>query len=72
MAKVGFSVRPAVIVYHAWEPYQFKGWKAAEPVAARSPLHMAGDYGQIHYRGIYNGPVITRARSVDFARAGSV
>ncbi len=76
MAKVGFSVRPGqVIVYHAWEPYQFKGWKGQqEPVAAPfKPLHLAGDYGQIHYRGIYNGPGHhPRAQRVDFARAEKV
>ena len=76
MAKVAFSVRPGqVIIYHAWEPYQFKGWKGQQdPVAAPfKPLHLAGDYGQIHYRGIYNGPGHhPRAQRVDFARVTSV
>jgi len=61
-----------VIMYHAWELYQFKGWKGqAEPLAASfNPLHLAGDYGQIHYRGIYSGPGHhPRAQRVDFARA---
>ena len=74
VAKVSAAVRPGqVIVYHAWEPYQFKGWKGQqEPVAAPfKPLHLAGDYGQIHYRGIYSGPGHhPRAQRVDFARAG--
>jgi len=39
MAKVAFSVRPGqVIIYHAWEPYQFKDGRPAGPVAARSSL----------------------------------
>jgi DMSO reductase family type II enzyme molybdopterin subunit len=73
MAKVAPAVRPGqVIVYHAWEPYQFPGWKGQqEPVAAPfKPLHAAGGYGQIHYRPIYSGPGHhPRAQRVDFARA---
>ena len=73
MAKVANGVAPGqVIIYHAWELYQFKGWKGqAEPIAAAfNPLHLAGDYGQIHYRGIYSGPGHhPRAQRVDFARA---
>jgi len=40
MAKVAFSVRPGqVIIYHAWEPYQFKGWKGQQdPSPRRSSL----------------------------------
>jgi hypothetical protein len=48
-----------VIIYHAWEPYQFKNWKGQqEPVAAPwKAIHLAGgDYGQIHYRMIYGAP----------------
>jgi len=31
-----------------------------------------GDYGQIHYRGIYNGGHHPRAQRVDFARVTRV
>jgi hypothetical protein len=47
-----------IIMYHAWEPYQFKQWKGQqEPVVAPwKALHLAGGYGQIHYRMIYGAP----------------
>ncbi len=52
-------MQPGMIqLYHAWEPYQFKNWKGQqEPVAAPwKPLHLAGGYGQLHYRMYYNAP----------------
>ncbi len=57
--KTAPSVQPGqVIVYHAWEPYQFEGWRSAqEPVASPwKPLHLVGDYGQLHYRMFYAAP----------------
>jgi ethylbenzene hydroxylase subunit alpha/complex iron-sulfur molybdoenzyme family reductase subunit alpha len=31
MAKVTAAAQPGeVIIYHAWEPYQFKGWKGQQ------------------------------------------
>ena len=59
MAKVAASVQPGqAVMYHAWEPYQFKDWKGQqEPVPAPwKALHLAGGYGQIHYRAIYGAP----------------
>ena len=59
MAKIAPGAQPGqVVVYHAWEPYQFKGWKGQqEPVVAPwKALHMAGGYGQIHYRMYYAAP----------------
>lgn len=58
-AKPSGAVQPGqVVIYHAWEPYQFEGWKGQqEPVVAPwKPLHLAGGYGQIHYRPIYGAP----------------
>ncbi|HEX6030422.1 MAG TPA: molybdopterin-dependent oxidoreductase, partial [Tepidiformaceae bacterium] len=52
-AKVSPSVQPGtVIVYHAWEGYQFKDWATQNDVAASpiKPLNLVGDYGQLHYR----------------------
>jgi DMSO reductase family type II enzyme molybdopterin subunit len=73
VAKVTGSVQPGqTIIYHAWEPYQFKDWKGQqEPVASPwKALHLAAGYGQIHYRGIYLGPGHSpRAQTVDFAKA---
>jgi DMSO reductase family type II enzyme molybdopterin subunit len=59
MAKVAAGVQPGeVIVYHAWEPYQFKDWKGPqEPVEAPwKAIHLAGGYGHIHYRMFYGSP----------------
>jgi DMSO reductase family type II enzyme molybdopterin subunit len=73
VAKIAGSVQPGqAIIYHAWEPYQFKDWKGQqEPVAAPwKALHLAGGYGQIHYRPIYGAPGhAPRAQCVDFAKA---
>jgi nitrate reductase alpha subunit len=58
-AKIADIVQPGqLIVYHAWEPYQHKGWRGVqEPVVAPwKALHLAGGYGQIHYRMIYAAP----------------
>ncbi|MCC6640549.1 MAG: molybdopterin-dependent oxidoreductase [Deltaproteobacteria bacterium] len=59
MAKLSPRVQPGeVIIYHAWEPYQFKGWKGQqEPVVAPwKPIHLAGGYGHLHYRMFYGSP----------------
>ncbi|MCH7578626.1 MAG: molybdopterin-dependent oxidoreductase [Chloroflexi bacterium] len=50
--KLGPAVRPGeVIIYHAWEPYQYKNWK---PYDSAIPgmikwLHLAGGYGHLKY-----------------------
>ncbi len=57
--KPAARMQPGMVqLYHAWEPYQFKGWKSQqEPVAAPwKPTHLAGGYGQLHYRFYYNSP----------------
>ncbi len=59
LAKVSEAVRPGqVIMYHAWEPHQFRRHKGQqEPVASPwKPLHLAGGYGHIHYRVSYGAP----------------
>ena len=59
MVKVSAITAPGeIIVYHAWEPYQFKNWKGQqEPAEAPwKALHLAGGYHQIHYRIFYGAP----------------
>jgi DMSO reductase family type II enzyme molybdopterin subunit len=59
LAKLAPGVQPGqVIVYHAWEPYQFPGWKGQQdPVESPwKAIHLAGDYGQLHYRMYYGAP----------------
>jgi nitrate reductase alpha subunit len=71
IAKVSPSVQPGqVIVYHAWEPLQFKDWKGQqEPVSSTwKSLHLA-EYGQLHYRFVYGGPHhAPRAMTVEVER----
>jgi DMSO reductase family type II enzyme molybdopterin subunit len=59
IAKVTPTVQPGeVIIYHAWEPFQFKNWKGQQdPVEAPwKAIHLAGGYGHIHYRMFYGSP----------------
>ena len=59
LAKTAPSVqRSQVIIYHAWEGYQFPGHAGQQdPVASPwKALHLAGGYGQLHYRINYGGP----------------
>ncbi len=71
--KVSAAVRPGqVIIYHAWEPYQFKGWKsydAAIPGMVKW-LHFAGGYGHLRYwRWNWCLPQVDRGVRVDFEKA---
>ncbi len=46
-AKVTPAMRPgSVVIYHAWEPYQFEGWRspAAALPAPMNPIQLAGGY----------------------------
>jgi DMSO reductase family type II enzyme molybdopterin subunit len=74
-AKIAPGVQPGeVIIYHAWEPYQFKDWKGQqEPVEAPwKPIHLAGGYGQIHYRMFYGSPGhAPRGAPVEVERVGT-
>ena len=52
-------IQPGMIqLFHAWEPYQFKGWRGQQDpvVAPWKPTHLAGGYTQLHYRMYYNAP----------------
>ena len=49
-AKVASSVRSGqVIIYHAWEPYQFKDGKSHQSLipSPMNPIHLAGGYFQL-------------------------
>ena len=51
--KISPAVQPGqVIIYHAWEPYQFPNWQSSQEAVPSpfKPLHLIGDYGQLHYR----------------------
>ncbi len=57
-ARVAASVQPGeAILYHAWEPYQFAGWRSVMEVIATpvKPTHLGGDYGHRRPRVFQNG-----------------
>jgi len=62
--EIGAKVSPtlsrgAALVYHAWEPYQFPGWRGNMEVVSSpyKPLHLAGGYGHIRFRTFFAGPI---------------
>jgi len=73
MVKVAEGVQPGeIIIYHAWEPYQFKNEQGQdEPVESPwKAIHLAGDYGHLHYRMFYGSPShVPRGSGVQVERA---
>ena len=50
--KISSATRPGqIIVYHAWEPYQYRNWKPYDNVVPGMIkwLHLAGGYGHLNY-----------------------
>ncbi len=50
--KISSAARPGqVIVYHAWEPYQYRNWKPYDTVVPGMVkwLHFAAGYGHLNY-----------------------
>jgi DMSO reductase family type II enzyme molybdopterin subunit len=71
--KLSPSVRPGeVIIYHAWEPYQYRNWK---PYDTALPgmikwLHLAGGYGHLKFwRNNWQPQQVDRATAVDVEKA---
>ena len=71
--KVASSVRPGqVIIYHAWEPYQYRNWK---PYDTAIPgmikwLHLAGGYGHLKFwRNNWQPQQADRAIAVEVEKA---
>jgi len=50
--------RGQAIIYHAWEPHQFRKHEGQQaPIASPwKSLHLVGNYGQLHYRYSYGAP----------------
>jgi anaerobic selenocysteine-containing dehydrogenase len=71
-AVVSPGVRPGqVIMYHAWENYQFDGWRHFKSVMASpmNPIELAGDYFQIRPITMSNYPGFSdRGTRVDVKR----
>lgn len=72
-AVVSPGVRPSqVIIYHAWENYQFEGWRHFKSVMASpmNPIELAGDYFQIRPITMSNYPGFSdRGTRVEVRRA---
>ena len=59
LVKLAPSLQPGqVLIYHAWENFQFARHQGQqEPIPAPwKNLHLAGGYGQLHYRGLFGAP----------------
>jgi len=73
MAKVAAAVAPGeAITYHAWEPYQFPGWRGNMEVVSSpyKPVHLVGDYGHLRFRIFSGGPMhVPRGVPVEIERA---
>ena len=71
IACVSASVRPGqAIIYHAWEPYQFKG-KPYDSLSHSpiNPIQLAGGYGHIQpRRAVFSPGQHDRSTYVDIAR----
>jgi len=71
-AMVSPSTAPGmVIVYHAWEGFQFKDWATQNDVDANppKPTNMIGDYGHLYHRGgSYTMNHIPKEVAVDIER----
>jgi DMSO reductase family type II enzyme molybdopterin subunit len=71
--KLSSAARPGqVIVYHAWEPYQYRNWKPYDNVVPGMIkwLHLAGGYGHLNYwRWNWVQQQVDRAIPVDVERA---
>ncbi|MCH7578620.1 MAG: molybdopterin-dependent oxidoreductase [Chloroflexi bacterium] len=70
--KLAPSVQPGqVVMYHAWEPYQFEQWSSQQAVnpSPLNPLHLVGDYVQLQYRFALAQPSnISRAMTVELTK----
>ncbi len=73
--KVSPAIQPGqIVVYHAWESFQFAGWRSSQEVIASpfKPTHLVGDYGHLSYRMYHAAPGYTpRGTAVQLARAGA-
>jgi DMSO reductase family type II enzyme molybdopterin subunit len=73
-AQVSPSAGPGVvIVYHAWEGFQFRNWATQNDVDANppKPTNMVGNYGQLHHRqGSYTMNHIPKEVAVEIVKIG--
>ncbi len=74
-AKVSPAVRPGqVVVYHAWEPFQFKEWRSHQVAipSPMNPIQLAGGYGHIQPSMIFGEPGFNdRGTRLEVERVGA-
>ncbi|MFA7268748.1 MAG: molybdopterin-dependent oxidoreductase [Sterolibacterium sp.] len=72
-AKLSSTTRPdQLVIYHAWEPYQYPDWKSYDTLLPGPPkgLHLAGGYRHFEYSLLNWTPQQSdRHTSVDFELA---
>jgi nitrate reductase alpha subunit len=72
-AKISPSVRPGeIIIYHAWEPYQFRDGESDHGIIPSpfKPTAFVGDYGQLHWTyGHWEPNQVDRDTRVEVERA---
>jgi len=72
-AKIGRYVQPGeLMLYHAWEPYQFRGGRSHHAITPSpfKPTALVGDYGQLHWAYAHWEPnQIDRDTRVEVERA---
>jgi DMSO reductase family type II enzyme molybdopterin subunit len=75
-ARISPAVAPGeAILYHAWEPFQFRGWRGNMEVVSSpfKPVHLVGNYGHLRYRVFSSGPVhVPRGVPVEIEPADNV
>jgi anaerobic selenocysteine-containing dehydrogenase len=65
--------RGQVIIYHAWDPHQYTGWRSYDHIIPGliKPLHLAGGYGHLNYWvSNWQPQQVDRHIRVDFERVG--
>ena len=75
-ARLSPAIAPGeAVLYHAWEPLQFEGWRGPMEVVASpyKPLHLVGDYGHLRHRAFASGPVhVPRGVAVEITAVSAV
>jgi anaerobic selenocysteine-containing dehydrogenase len=72
-AKLAAAIRPGQVqIYHAWEPYQFRGGRSHQELAPSpmKPTQLVGDYGHLHWGfGRYEPNQVNRDTRVEVTKA---
>ncbi len=74
--KLSPAIPPGtVLIYHAWEPFQFANWSSTKQVQAppAKPIHLLGGFGHLGYRfGAGATSLLARGIRVDVEEASLI